>query len=207
MSNTHVQYHYSRRLRLASIEGERLRFCPTDRDRELEECRLRAVERNFGLGRDIERERELERETSELLDRDLLRPRFASLERARLRLRLLPLELESESESESEEEEVLSDLESESELDDLDCFFPLSLSSIANLPISFFAASSRSRSLSLRILSESPFLLKNSSGTSTLGPPACFPPRTPLNLLGFSNICVRLGRVLYGTVAALQLYV
>ena len=109
-------------MRLVSSDGERLRFSPKDRDRdrdrELEEYRLRAGERNFGLGRDIARERELVREASESLDWDLLRPRFAPLERERLRLRLLLLELESESESESDEEEALSDLESE--LDELD---------------------------------------------------------------------------------------
>jgi len=108
-----VRYHHSRRLRLVSIDSERLRFSPKDRDRGLEEYRLRAAER------DVEREREREREASESLDRDLLRPRFAPLERERLRLRLLLVELESESESESEEEEVLSESESESELDDL----------------------------------------------------------------------------------------
>ena len=60
------------------VPGEHLRFCPKDRDHELEEYRLRAVERNFDLGRDIGRERELEPEASESMDRDLLRPRFAS---------------------------------------------------------------------------------------------------------------------------------
>jgi len=78
---------YSRRLRLVSIEGERLRFCPTDRDRGLdrglEEYRRRAAERDIDLERDIERERE--REAPESLDRDLLRPCFAPLERERLR--------------------------------------------------------------------------------------------------------------------------
>ena len=106
-------------MRPISIDGERFRFCPKGRDSGLEEYRLRAVERDFELERDIEREREREREVSEFLDRDLLRPRFAPLERDRLRLRLLSLEPESESESESEEEEVLSESESESELDDL----------------------------------------------------------------------------------------
>ena len=43
----HVQYHYSRHLRLASIDGERSRFCPEDRDDELEEYHLRAAERNL----------------------------------------------------------------------------------------------------------------------------------------------------------------
>jgi len=166
----HVQYHYSRHLRLASIDGERSRFCPEDRDDELEEYHLRAAERNLSWDATL----------NEIVNWKGRSPSrwigiwFASLESERLRLRLLPLELESESESESEEEEALSDLESESELGDpyeartcqnfacssriytdcphLDFFLPLSLSPIANLPISFFAASSRSRSMSLRIL-------------------------------------------------------
>ena len=128
------------------------------------------MDRNFGLGRDIEPERELEWETSESLDRDLLRQRFASLERDRLQVRLLPLEPESEFESEFEGDEALSDSESESELVDLyearTCQNSLaqvgyiqalhtwtaSSSPIANPPISFFAASSRSCSLCFRIL-------------------------------------------------------
>ena len=112
-------FHYSRRLRVVSIDGERLRFWAKDRDCGLDEYRLCGLERDFGLERVVERERERERDASESLDRDLLRLRFAPLERERLRLRLLLLELESESESESEEEEVLSESESESELDDL----------------------------------------------------------------------------------------
>ena len=75
------------------------------------------MDRNFGVGRDIKRERKLEWEASESLDRDLLSQRVASLERDRLQVRLLPLEPESEFESEGEE--ALSDSKSESELDDL----------------------------------------------------------------------------------------
>ena len=136
----------------------------------MEGYHLRAVQRNFKLGRDIEQERGMERAKSESLDRDLLRQRFASLESKRLRIRLLSLELEPEYGSESEKEEALFDLESESELDDLyearchhfacssriytgcahlDCFLPLSFSPFANLSIPFLAATSRKRSLCL----------------------------------------------------------
>ena len=128
------------------------------------------MDRNFGVGRDIKPERKLEWETSESPDRDPLRQRFASLERNRQQVQLLPLEPESKFESEFEGEEALSDSESESELDDLyearTCQNSLaqvgftqalhtwtaSSSPIANPPISFCAASLRSRSLCFRIL-------------------------------------------------------
>src|SRR5258706_4959493 len=110
----HVRVHYARHLRLASMDGERSRFCPEDRDDELEEYHLRAAERNLSWDATL-------KESVNWKGRSPSRwigIWFASLESERPRLRLLPLELESESESESEEEEALSDLESESELDD-----------------------------------------------------------------------------------------
>ena len=49
---------------------------------------------HHAVERDFQRGREREQEASESLDRDLLCPRFASIQRERLRLRLLLLELE-----------------------------------------------------------------------------------------------------------------
>lgn len=157
-------------------------------DRDREELLVRDLREDL-LRREIELERLLEPEDEE---------EFREREREALRrlsfpfVRILEREdelSESESESEFEEEDELSESEDEES--------SFAFNRFVELVSSFLRIS-----CSLRILSASPFLLRNSGGISDPSPRA-----REAYLSGCSSICVLLGLEMYGLAADLQLKV